>query len=79
MLKRIKCYVNVKLMTDRNFSSSFALVLRMRLWTVNVLQLRLWLIAIRKAQRFRFLALYHVFERRQHDFINALLTATIKR
>ena len=37
------------------------------------------IVAIRKAQRFRFLALYLVFERRQCDLTNALLTTRIKR
>ena len=39
----------------------------------------LFIIAIRKAQRLRFLALYLVFERRQRDLTNALLTTRIKR
>ena len=37
------------------------------------------IIAIQKAQRFRFLALYFVFERRQRDLTNALLATRIKR
>ena len=39
----------------------------------------LFVIVIRKAQRLRFLALYLVFERRQRDLTNALLTTRIKR
>ena len=37
------------------------------------------IIAIHKAQRFRFLALYLVFERRRRDLTNAFLTTGIKR
>ena len=36
------------------------------------------IVAIRKAHRFRFLALYLVFERRHCDLTNALLTTRIK-
>ena len=45
----------------------------------SIVALLFLIIAIRKAQRFRFLALYLVFERRQRDLSNALLTTIIKR
>lgn len=45
----------------------------------SIVALLLLIIAIRKAQRFRFLALYFVFERRQRDLTNSLLVAKVKR
>ena len=45
----------------------------------SIVALLFLIIAIRKAQRFRFLALYFVFERRQRDLTNALLATRIKR
>ena len=45
----------------------------------SIVALLFLIIAIRKAQRFRFLALYLVFERRQRDLTDALLTTRIKR
>ena len=45
----------------------------------SIVALLFLIVAIRKAQRFRFLALYLVFERRQCDLTNALLTTRIKR
>ena len=45
----------------------------------SIVALLFLIIAIRKAQRFRFLALYLVFEKRQRDLTNALLTTRIKR
>lgn len=45
----------------------------------SIVALLFLIVAIRKAQRFRFLALYLVFERRQFDLTNALLTTRIKR
>ena len=45
----------------------------------SIVALLFVIVAIRKAQRFRFLALYLVFERRQCDLTNALLTTRIKR
>lgn len=44
-----------------------------------IVALSLLIVSIRKAQGFRFLALYLVFERRQCDLTNALLTPRIKR
>ena len=45
----------------------------------SIVALLFLIIAICKAQRFRFLALYFVFERRQRDLTNALLATRIKR
>ena len=85
-----ECYSNVELMTSRNFSISFARVLTQELIScdcamdrervvASIVALLFLIVAIRKAQRFRFLALYLVFERRQRDLANALLTTRIKR
>lgn len=45
----------------------------------SIVALLFLITAIRKAQRFRFLALYLVFERRQCDLTRALLTTRINR
>ena len=45
----------------------------------SIVALLFVIIAIRKAQRLRFVALYLVFESRQCDLTNALLTTRIKR
>ena len=45
----------------------------------SIVSLLFLIVAIRKAQRFRFLALCLVSERRQCDLTNALLTTRIKR
>ena len=45
----------------------------------SIVALLFLIIAIGKAQRFRFLALYFVFERRQRDLTNAFLATRIKR
>ena len=45
----------------------------------SIVALLFLIIAIHEARRFRFLALYFVFERRQCDLTNALLATRIKR
>ena len=45
----------------------------------SIVALLFLILSIRKAHRLRFLALYLVFERRQCDLTNALLTTRIKR
>ena len=77
-------------MTDRNFSSSSIdsvslnnLIFRdcamdHECVVASIVALLFLIITIRKAQRFRFLALYFVFERRQRDLTNALLATRIR-
>ena len=85
-----ECYSNVELITDRNFSSFFAQVLNNNLIfhecamdhelvVASIVALSFLIVSIHKAQGFRFLSLYLVFERRQCDLTNALLAPRIKR
>ena len=81
-----ECYSNVELITDRNFSISFTWVFIFRDCTMDrervvasIMILLFLIVSVCKAQMFWFLSLCLVFERRQCDLTNALLTTRIKQ